>query len=174
MSRNYYISADNKNFFPELPIIYSGDWNNRTIWLLAIKVTVLTSAVPGLCRDKHGGLIFQICQACEAEQLQCSYYTGAGDSLFLSLTSTFQDFSYLNALHQWSYSIIKGKNFTWNMNAEWLCGRLFWKHKSPSKLESQGDEFLIFTEQPGVSMSYMTFLTVVYIWKFFWEKIIPA
>lgn len=112
---------------------------------------MLTSAVPGMCRDEHGGLIFQICQACEAEQLQCSYYTG--DSLFLSLTSTFQDFSYLNALHQWSYATIKGKNFKWNMNAEWLCGHLFWKHKSPSKLELHGDEFLIFTEQPGVFMS---------------------
>lgn len=172
MSRTYYTSADNKNFFPELPIIYSGDWNNRTIWLLAIKVTVLTSAVPGLCRDEHGGLIFQICQTCEAEQLQCSHYTE--DSLFLPLTSTFQDFSYLNALHQWSYSIIKGKNFKWNMNAEWLCRHLFWKQKSPSKLESHGVSFLFLQNNLVYSCQTLLwhFLTVVYIYKLFWQKMI--
>lgn len=134
-----------------------------------MKVTVLTFAAPGLCRHEHGGLIFQIYQLCEAEQLQCSYCTGAGHSLFLSLTSTFQDLSYLNALHQWSYSITKGKNIKLSMNAEWLCGHFFWKHKSPSILESHEEKFVIFTERPSVFMTHfaVTVLTVVYIHKVF-------
>lgn len=45
--------------------------------------------------------------ACSAEQLQPFYRAQAGDSLFLSVTSTIEDSSNLNALHQLCYSLIR-------------------------------------------------------------------
>lgn len=76
---------------------------------------------PSLCREERGGLVPRTCQVGRVEQLQPFDCTCAGDSLFLSSARTLQDSSYLNALHQGSYSIIRqGMNFNWNLYSERL------------------------------------------------------